>query len=67
MSFTQSVRTCFREYAVFRGRAVRSEFWWFFLFVMASTTLMSFAPSFLGLLSPLTNVVTRQLARQGGA
>ena len=53
MSFTQSVRTCFRKYAVFRGRAVRSEFWWFFLFVMASTTLMSFAPSFLGLLHVL--------------
>lgn len=33
MGFVESVRTCFRKYADFQGRASRSEFWWFFLFV----------------------------------
>ena len=32
MGFAESVRTCFGKYAVFQGRASRSEFWWFFLF-----------------------------------
>ena len=30
----QSVATCLGKYADFRGRATRSEFWWFFLFVV---------------------------------
>lgn len=33
MSFTESVRTCLQKYAAFDGRASRSEFWWFYLFV----------------------------------
>jgi uncharacterized membrane protein YhaH (DUF805 family) len=37
MSFADAVRTCLTKYAVFDGRARRSEFWWFFLF----TTLVS--------------------------
>jgi uncharacterized membrane protein YhaH (DUF805 family) len=32
MNLIQSVKTCFRKYAVFKGRATRSEFWWFQLF-----------------------------------
>jgi hypothetical protein len=32
MTFRQSVVTCFRKYADFKGRASRSEFWWFSLF-----------------------------------
>jgi uncharacterized membrane protein YhaH (DUF805 family) len=32
MSFRASVKTCFNKYAVFQGRASRSEFWWFQLF-----------------------------------
>lgn len=32
MNMMQSVKTCFRKYADFSGRATRSEFWWFFLF-----------------------------------
>ena len=33
MTFTQSIETCFRKYVTFKGRASRSEFWWFFLFL----------------------------------
>lgn len=32
MDFKTSVKTCFRKYAVFEGRAARPEFWWFALF-----------------------------------
>ena len=38
MNFIQSVKTCFKKYASFQGRATRSEFWWFQLFM----TVMSF-------------------------
>ena len=31
MNIGQSIRTCFSKYAIFHGRAVRSEYWWFFL------------------------------------
>jgi len=36
MNFMQSVKTCFRKYANFKGRATRSEFWWFQLFLFAA-------------------------------
>lgn len=32
MTFTQSIATCFRKGSVFRGRAARPEYWYFFLF-----------------------------------
>ena len=32
MDFGASIKTCFSKYAVFSGRASRSEFWWFALF-----------------------------------
>lgn len=35
MSFTQAVRVCLREkFATFSGRASRSEYWWFVLFMV---------------------------------
>ena len=33
MTFKTSVATCFSKYVNFQGRASRSEFWWFALFV----------------------------------
>lgn len=33
MDFPTAVRTCLSKYVDFKGRARRSEFWWFFLFV----------------------------------
>ena len=32
MNFPQSVSTCLKKYLDFKGRASRSEFWYFFLF-----------------------------------
>lgn len=31
MSFGASVKTCFQKYVTFKGRARRSEYWWFCL------------------------------------
>ncbi len=33
LSFQEAIKTCFRQYAQFRGRAPRSEYWWWALFV----------------------------------
>lgn len=42
MGFWESVRTCFRKYFDFKGRARRSEFWWFMLFVLIVQSVLSF-------------------------
>ena len=34
MDFQQAVQSVFSNYAKFRGRAARSEFWWFQLFIV---------------------------------
>lgn len=34
MTFTEAVTTAFQKYATFSGRATRSEYWWFVLFVI---------------------------------
>ena len=41
MSFIDAVRTCFRKYADFTGRAQRSEFWWWYLFTVLGTVLFT--------------------------
>ena len=34
MGFGQAIATCMTNYVTFAGRASRSEFWWFYLFVV---------------------------------
>lgn len=48
MTFFESIKTVFRKYAEFGGRATRPEFWWFTLFsALVSGALSSlFVPSF---------------------
>ena len=41
MNFQTSIKTCFRKYAVFSGRASRSEFWFFALFEFIGTLIAS--------------------------
>jgi len=33
MTFSESIQACFSKYANFNGRAKRSEYWWFALFI----------------------------------
>ena len=37
MTFGESISTCFSKYAAFEGRATRSEFWWWVLFVVLAS------------------------------
>lgn len=37
MTFTESIKVCFSKYVDFNGRASRSEFWWFMLFLVLGT------------------------------
>lgn len=48
MDPVEAVKTCFKKYFDFKGRARRSEFWWFMLFVL----IVSTALSYLGLVIP---------------
>lgn len=34
MTFKDAIRTCFRKYATFKGRATRPEYWYFILFIV---------------------------------
>ena len=43
MDLITAIKTCFKKYFVFNGRAKRSEYWWFFLFLI----LASFASQLL--------------------
>jgi uncharacterized membrane protein YhaH (DUF805 family) len=41
MTFGESIKTCFSKYADFSGRASRSEYWWFVLFVFLASSVCS--------------------------
>lgn len=42
-AFGEAIKVCFQKYATFKGRASRSEYWWFFLFCI----LLGFVGGFL--------------------
>lgn len=44
MTFGESIKACFSKYADFNGRASRSEYWWWTLFVV----LCSIATNIIG-------------------
>jgi uncharacterized membrane protein YhaH (DUF805 family) len=52
MTFIESIQTCFRKYAEFNGRASRSEFWWWILFIV----IISIAAQLIG--QPVGALVT---------
>ncbi len=41
MGFAQSIKVCLSKYVVFSGRATRSEYWWFVLFVILCSIVFS--------------------------
>lgn len=41
MGFVEAVKTCFKKYANFNGRARRSEFWWFYLALWVVNAVLS--------------------------
>ena len=62
MSFSESVKRCFSKYFRLRGRASRSEYWWFALFVFAVLMVLSLVDAMIfgadTLFSPLTSIAT---------
>ena len=42
MTFIDSVKTCFKKILDIQGRASRSEYWWFVLFVALVPTIVMF-------------------------
>ena len=48
MTFTDSVSSCLNKYATFRGRAPRSEFWWFWLFNFLLQIVSNIVFAFIG-------------------
>ncbi len=67
MTFQESVKVCLTKYADFAGRATRSEYWWFFLFIVlvsAAASLVSHVLSglfTLATLLPSIAAATRRL------
>ena len=67
MTFQESIRVCFSKYADFSGRADRSEYWWFVLFIIIVSLATSMLSSVLsglfslGTLLPSIAVATRRL------
>ena len=41
MTFQESIQACFSKYVDFSGRASRSEYWWFALFVFLGSFVLS--------------------------
>ena len=56
MNFRIAIIKCFMLYFVFKGRAKRAEFWWFFLFLMIVGVMTSIIDSTLG-----TQIVTNDM------
>ncbi|MFM7046958.1 MAG: DUF805 domain-containing protein [Actinomycetota bacterium] len=49
MSFFDAIKAGFRNYANFKGRAVRSEYWWWILFtILVQSAASSFSSASLG-------------------
>ena len=41
MGFREAVTVCIQDYYTFSGRARRSEYWWFFLFILVASNLLA--------------------------
>jgi uncharacterized membrane protein YhaH (DUF805 family) len=71
MTFQDSIQVCFRKYADFTGRASRSEYWWFFLFIVLVSAALSYVSNALsgifaiGTLLPSLAAATRRLHDTG--
>jgi uncharacterized membrane protein YhaH (DUF805 family) len=48
MNLTTAVKTCFRKYASFQGRAPRSEYWFFVLFAIVTGIVAMIADTLIG-------------------
>jgi uncharacterized membrane protein YhaH (DUF805 family) len=50
MTFIDSIKSCLDKYATFRGRAPRSEYWWFWTFYILTEFVTMIVFGFIGYL-----------------
>lgn len=71
MTFYEAIRVCLIKYAEFSGRASRSEFWWFALFVILVSGALQYLSQnlssifLIAMLLPLLAAGTRRLRDSG--
>ena len=71
MTFQDSIKVCFNKYVDFSGRASRSEYWWFVLFVILGSFVTSLVSHWLyvlfalGTLLPSLAAASRRLHDTG--
>lgn len=71
LTFQEAIIVCLTKFAEFDGRASRSEFWWFFLFVVLVSSALVYLSEALGsvfliaMLLPLLAVGARRLRDTG--
>lgn len=61
MGFIEAVKTCFSKYFTFSGRAARPEYWWFVLFVVVISFVLSFVDAAIFGVDPETEEPTTVL------
>jgi uncharacterized membrane protein YhaH (DUF805 family) len=49
MDFTEAVKTVYGKYATFTGRARRSEYWWWALYMLITGSIVALVESSMGL------------------
>lgn len=50
MTISDSIKSCLDKYATFRGRAPRSEYWWFWTFCILAELVTTLVFGFIGFL-----------------
>ena len=55
MSFVESIQSAFKKYFVWKGRASRSEFWWFYLFIIIGSIVTTLIDLIYGV--PVLNTI----------
>jgi uncharacterized membrane protein YhaH (DUF805 family) len=56
MDFVTAVKTCFAKYVTFKGRAIRSEYWWFALFNVGVSVIAGLIDGSAHILSTLVDL-----------
>ena len=64
MGFVQSIKVCLSKYVVFSGRATRSEYWWFVLFVILCNIVFSVLDRAMFGANPETGEGTRVMSEE---
>ena len=63
MGFTEAIKHVFSNYATFQGRASRSEFWWFYLFMIIANAIISI-PYTIGLATSANTMTVNEATGQ---